>query len=221
MTDDESLFFSDDSALLASLVSACDESVFSSTTITPESVAILGLVDCADQLKTAETQPLRLILAAKSAHLALQAALTAALAGTTGTGANDDELAAKHIAFLEDRGAGKVPYPNNDRVMSFPKLFAKAQKHLPWGDPIQVSEEENLLLSRLTSIRHDTEHPKQLRHSIQPAYIFEALPVAARLVVTLMETVHGHFSQNDLDELKRARDRIISFCAPVPTPAEN
>lgn len=50
--------------------------------ITPEIVAIFSLKDCEEQLRRASDEKLRLAQAVKSAHLAVQAALTAALAGS-------------------------------------------------------------------------------------------------------------------------------------------
>ena len=52
--------------------------------VTPRALAMLNLRDCAEQLERWREEPLRLAQAAKSAHLALQAALTDALAGAAG-----------------------------------------------------------------------------------------------------------------------------------------
>lgn len=61
-------------------------------TITPELVALMQLEDCAAQLRAAEDQPIEVLLAAKSLHAGLVAALTAALAGSSGTGAYEPRL---------------------------------------------------------------------------------------------------------------------------------
>lgn len=188
-----------------------DESA-TSITITPEIVAIICLTDCAGQLEAVTTNPRRLALAAKSAHLALQAALTAALAGTTNTGAHDNKLEAKHLAYLQDRGAGNVEHPDSDRVMNFADLLTKAQsEQLPWGSVLKISEKDQQLLQRLTSIRHDIEHPKQLRNLLFLEDVFETLPVAANLTVILLKTVFHHIGQDDLDLLEKCRDQILLY----------
>ncbi|PTQ12090.1 hypothetical protein CLG96_05850 [Sphingomonas oleivorans] len=203
------------------LAAADDKSEFPSIMVTPETIAVMSLVDCADQLEAMNQFPMRLALAAKSAHLALQAALTAALAGTANIGAHDDKLAARHLAYLEDRGEGGVERPTSDRVMSFPDLLAKATAGpLPWGDAIQLSTDDALLLDRLARIRHDIEHPKQQIHAIEMAYVFEPLPVAANLVATLIGTVFHHIDRDERQALEHARDRIIAYCLARSTEEE-
>lgn len=63
--------------------------------VEPRALAMLCLRDCEEQLQRVNEEPLRLVQAAKSAHLALQSALIEALAGSANIGAYDEKLRAK------------------------------------------------------------------------------------------------------------------------------
>ena len=58
---------------------------------------------------------MRLALAAKSAHLALQAALTAALAGSANIGAHAPKLRLAHLKYLNESRAQTADRPTSDR----------------------------------------------------------------------------------------------------------
>lgn len=184
--------------------------------LTLERVAHLSLEDCLMQLELAADDVDRLGFAAKSAHLALQAALTAALAGTANIGAHETKLRLAHLAHLEGRGDGPAR-PASDRVMAFPDLLDAAAQHpLPWThEPLPVTDEQRELLARLTEVRHAVEHPKQRIHSIGPRYVVEALPVAAELAETLLGTVAHHLARGDLARIAQTVARIRKLCAEV------
>jgi len=86
--------------------------------ITPEIVAIFSLKDCNEQLIRATDEKLRLAQAMKSAHLAVQAALIAALAGSMNIGAHPDNLRRKKLQYYQE-GIGERP--DSNRVMFFDK----------------------------------------------------------------------------------------------------
>ena len=182
-------------------------------TLTPERVSYLSLHDCLMQLELAVTEVDRLAFAAKSAHMALQAALTAALAGTANVGAHDPKLRRAYLEHFEGRGAGP-PRPSSVRVMSFPDLLAAATTEpLPWvGKPLALTERQHELLARLTEVRHAVEHPKQQQHSIGPRYVVEALPVAAAMVRDLLATVFHHLEPGDMERVGRTTGRISELC---------
>jgi hypothetical protein len=92
--------------------------------ITPEIVAIFSLKDCEEQLRRALNEKLRLAQALKSAHLSVQAALTAALAGSMNIGAHPEKLRLKTLQHHQD-GTGERP--NDDRVLAF-----KGLRSGPW-----------------------------------------------------------------------------------------
>lgn len=182
--------------------------------ITPESVAILSLTDSLEQIERSASEPNRLMLAVKSAHLALQAALTAALAGSANIGAHPDRLRLKYLDHLHDRGAGKVPRPENDRVMDFSELLDTVTKSgLPWGgEPVQLTDDDRTLLDRLTSLRHAIEHPKQMSHSIEREAMLEPLSIAAKLTVELLASVFHHLAPGELERLYEMQERIAMIC---------
>lgn len=182
-------------------------------TLTPERVAILSLEDCEHQLERSQSELDRLAIAAKAAHLALQAALTAALAGSANIGAHPLKLRAAYIEYFEKSRSRRIEAPASDRVMSFDDLLdTSVNAPLPWTQvPLTVSDDERKLLDRLTAIRHAVEHPKQSFHSIEPAYVAEAIPVAARLTATLLESVAHHLEEGDIARIEMVRARITDL----------
>lgn len=183
--------------------------------LTPERVAVLSLHDCADQLDRCTTEPDRLAMAAKALHLALQAALTAALAGPANVGAHSPKLRAEYLVFLDGLKSGKVEAPVSDKVMGFNDLLSKAKSEpLPWTSaPVTVSAADQLLLDRLTFVRHAVEHPKQSFHGIGSAFVAEALPVAARLITDLLQSVAHHFEPEELAGSMATASRISDLSA--------
>jgi len=177
--------------------------------LTPERVAMMALEDCNLQLHAAREQVDRLALAAKSGHMAAQAALTAALAGSANIGAHPPALKRRYLAHLDDRD-GDTDRPADDRVMGFVELLATAMAGpLPWGDaPLILTSGEEDLLKRLTAIRHAIEHPKQAAHSIEPRYIAEALPPAAKVVVDMLGTVLHHMEPLERQHMRELQASI-------------
>jgi hypothetical protein len=184
-------------------------------TVTPERVAVMSLEDCADQLERSTTDIDRLALAAKAAHLALQAALIAALAGSANIGAHPRKLRVEYLQYLEDERSAGGERPASDRVMAFHELLAAAtEEPLPWtGAPLAVTDEGKEMLGRLTHVRHAVEHPKQSIHSIEPRYVAEALPIAAELVVQLLGSVSHHLEAGELNMLQKVAARIQALSA--------
>ena len=178
--------------------------------LTPERVSILSLEDCDYQLARSESDVDRLALAAKAAHHALQAALTAALAGSANIGAHPARLRVAYLQYLEDSRTRSVEAPVSDRVMFFDELLdAAINEPLPWTQvPLEVTDDERELLNRLTAIRHAVEHPKQSFHFIEPAYVAQALPIAARLTVVLLQSVAHHLEEGCLASIEILRARI-------------
>ncbi|GGD44397.1 hypothetical protein GRI62_10645 [Erythrobacter arachoides] len=179
--------------------------------ITPAIVAILSLKDCEEQLKRAGDEKLRLAQAMKSAHLAVQAALTAALAGSMNIGAHPEKLRISKLAHYQD-GTGERP--DDDRVLAFKGLLKRAMSApLEWThEPLTLSEHEEQLLERLCFLRDGIEHPKQSHWGIEIAYILEPLPVAARTAVTLLEVVVHHLEPGELDQLEQLAAQIETHC---------
>lgn len=181
--------------------------------LTPERVACLSLEDCLYQIDRAVVDVDRLALAAKAAHLSLQAALTAALSGSASIGAYPAKLRDEYLQFFEDSRFASMERPLSDRVMGFCDLLETAiREPLPWTQtPLEVNEGERELLDRLTVVRHAVEHPKQSRHSIEPAYIAKALPVAARLTTELLASVSHHLEPGCLASVKLLAGRIFDM----------
>lgn len=179
--------------------------------ITPEIVAIFSLKDCEEQLRRASDEKLRLAQAMKSAHLAVQAALTAALAGSMNIGAHPEKLRTRKLAHYQD-GTGERP--DDDRVLAFKGLLERAMSApLEWThEPLILSQREQMLLERLCLLRDGIEHAKQSHWGIEIAYILEVLPVAARTAVTLLGVVFHHLEPGELNQLQQLAAQIETHC---------
>ncbi len=76
------------------------------------------------------------------------------------------------------------------------------------GKPLEVSEPEAEALGKLDKVRDRFEHPRPGFWVIEPTYLHELLPVAGRMVLRCLQTVHHHF---DLGELERAEAVVQSI----------
>lgn len=185
--------------------------------VTPRRLAMLNLRDCKEQLERWKEEPLRLAQAAKSAHLAMQAALTDALAGSASIGAYDDKLREAYLAYFEASRDGEATPPESDRVMSFPKLLARAMDHpMEWsGKKLEVSGDEMKALDRLSHVRHRVEHPRPQFHFIEPLFIAQTLPIAARLTLDLLDVCWHHYDEGERDGVAATVAAITALCAEI------
>lgn len=186
---------------------------------TPRAIAILCLGDCHEQLERWSAEPLRLAIAAKSSHLAMQAALTDALAGTASLGVYNDKHISDQRKFYEDSRAGEAKMPAKGHVMGFSQLLDKAMKHpLPWsGKRLDVSPDEKALLDKLRHVRHSTEHPHPESHFIEPFFISQTLPVAARLTQKLLEECSHHGDDEERQKVADLVEAIATLCVTIET----
>jgi hypothetical protein len=181
--------------------------------IAPRSLAMISLRDCEEQLCRAKDEPLRLVQAAKSAHLALQAALVEALAGSANVGAHDDKLGAKWLAYLN----GDATLPESDRIMPFNDLLAKAMEHpMEWsGRKLEVSADGLEALKRLTFIRDCIEHTRPSSHIIAPPFIALTLPVAAMLTLELLHVCGHRYEEGERALVAATVTSITDRCATI------
>ena len=180
--------------------------------ITPKIVAIFSLKDCEEQLRRASAEKLRLAQALKSAYLAIQAALIAALSGPMDIGAHAEKLRKKKLEYYQN-GIGERPA--DDRVLPFEGLLKRAMD-APLA--LTLSDVEQKLLTRLCCLRNNIEHPKQTSSSIEIAYILEVLPVAARTAVKLLGAVAHQLEPGVLDELNGLATQIEMHCHTMQAP---
>jgi len=180
--------------------------------LTPEIVAVFSIRDCEDQLRRSAAEPIRLAQAAKSAHLAVQAALTAALAGSMNIGAHPEKLRLQKLAYYQ--GSSPAERPTSNRVLAFKDLLERARTEpLEWsGQPLSISEQQQAMLNRLSDLRDDIEHTKMTHLSIEIAYILDVLPVAAHLTAKLLEVVFHRLESGDLEDVKVTAMAIERLC---------
>lgn len=184
---------------------------------TPKAIAILNLCDCKEQLERWEQEPLRLAQAAKSVHLAMQAALTDALAGSAGIGAYDDKQIGEWLkAYEASRTDPRVKLPKG-RVMPFSQLLQKAiRQPLDWTrEKLKVTADEQALLKKLTHVRHSIEHPHPESHFIEPRFIGQTLPVAARLTERLLAECAHHYLEGERETVGALVLAIDRLCADI------
>lgn len=148
------------------------------------------LNDALGQLRRAPEEPLRLFLAARSVHLALVTALTAALSGSDGIGALDVDSRQEWIAFYEQGSfaSGQAP----PKYMAPYKELLRRARYEPAGNiscPVVVSDEGEAELAVLTRLRDLTEHPTPDWELIEPEMIKAALLVGVSLTETITQTV--------------------------------
>lgn len=185
--------------------------------ITPRSLAIINLSDCKNHLECWRTEPLRLALAAKSVHLALQSALIDALAGSANIGAYEPKLQAAYLSYFEESRESDVPPPKGDRIMTFPDLLARAMEHpMEWsGRKLEVTEDEFEALQKLTFVRHHVEHPRPRFHFVEPLYIAATLPIAARVTRDLLDVVGHHYKAHERERVEECLVAISNLCSEI------
>lgn len=183
--------------------------------VSPRELAMLNLRDCKEQLARSTDEPLRLALAAKSMHLALQAALTAALAGTDEAGAFDEKTAPQWRQWLE--GSWDEPEPKKDRMLAFRELLDKAvDGPMFWsGRSLPVTADERMMLERLADLRDQIEHTRPWSHVMVPAYLAETLPVAARCTLEALKEVGHQLQEGEIEVVERNVAAITTLCATI------
>lgn len=164
----------------------------------------MQLVDTAAELEAAESEPLRLLQAAKSLHAAMLAALTAALAGSSGTGAYTDKVRDRWLAFLESQRENVEEVHLPQRVLSSGDLLDRActPGSIEWtSEPLSCSTEERELIDRLTFIRDEFEHPKPMLNCFEPPWVAVTFAPAVRITKQSLEAVAHHLDDPDAVEI--------------------
>lgn len=156
--------------------------------------------------------------AAKAAHLALQAALTAALAGPDSTGAFNPALRAKYQAYLSTEPFDPEGAPRAF-VMKFADLLAEAQKpdgltHYG-GEALVLAPGDAEALDRLYQVRHSLEHPKPGITAWDVDYLKEAIRPAARITLWLLrhQAVSHKLDEWEHNAVEAAAERIARACS--------
>ena len=182
--------------------------------VTPRVISIFNLQECAHQLALWEEQPLRLILAAKAAHLSLQAALIDALAGSASIGAYTPKLRAAYLAYFHQLPDADAKMPSDDYVMHFKDLLAEA-KATPLegsGQRLEVCEEQQAALDRLSGIRDSAEHPSPGSHYFEPRFVLNSIPTAVQLTARLLEERSHQYNEGEYAAVGAAVSAIVASC---------
>lgn len=183
--------------------------------VTTRAISIFNLKECEQQLRNWGHEPLRLVHAAKAAHLSLQSALTDALAGTAGIGAYNKKTRKAYLEYFNKTGDADAKPPTDSYVMNFTDLLARATS-TPLemtGKPLAVTPEERTALKRLTHIRHSMEHPHPGFHFIEDVFIVQTIPIAARLALTLLDECGHHYQDGERSTVIASVTAIEALCA--------
>jgi hypothetical protein len=168
--------------------------------VTPEQVALLQLEDCCERLDRVQQEPLQLLQAAKALHTAMVAALTAALAGSSGTGAYQDKVKERWLRFLESEREAIAAVDLPRRVLSSGGLLERAcqQQAIEWLPAgLTCSPDERDLIDRLTFIRDEFEHPKPGLNSFEQRWVAVTFPAAASITHQALHVVAHHIDNID------------------------
>lgn len=187
--------------------------------VTPRRVAAFNLIECSEQLARVADDSFWLVHAAKSAHLALQAALTDALAGSSNIGAFEPKLKAEYLRYFEELRDGDATHPSSDKVMHFNDLLAAATTEpLEWsGKLLEVSPADTEALKNLTFVRHRIEHVRPGSHFFQPAFICATLPIAARITLELLDICGHQYEEGQKDKLTKTVEIILRLSTDIST----
>ena len=182
--------------------------------VTPRAISIFNLQECAHQLALWEKQPLRLILAAKAAHLSLQAALIDALAGSTSIGAYKPKLRAAYLAYFNQLPDADAKMPSDDFVMHFKDLIkeAKATPLEGSGQRLEICEEQQGALDCLSGIRDSAEHPSPGSHYFEPRFVLNSIPTAVQLTARLLDERSHEYNEGEHAAVAVAVSAIVASC---------
>ncbi|WFL76586.1 hypothetical protein P7228_11330 [Altererythrobacter arenosus] len=166
--------------------------------VTFERLVLAHLEDAADQFSKASQEPLRLFLAARSVHLALMTALSAAMSGTDGIGAMPKSYREDWITFFEDTRHGLRETPPT-RMLGFNAMLDRAsQERVGWfHKPLELADETRSKLNRLTALRDWVEHPRPDHHFIEPEWIYEAIAPGVELTESCFSLVSHRLDEPD------------------------
>jgi hypothetical protein len=165
--------------------------------ITPEHLALLSLHRAADAIDQVTSDPTGWVFVILDLHRALNCALVAALSGTAGIGAFDEELRAGWISHFE---TGSTP-PSSEHVLAFLRLLEQAQIGTTEmrGGRLKLTAEERADLNKLNGLRGDLEHVKPKSWSLDVAGLPRISGVAGRAFGRLMPSFAHHLELNEIE----------------------
>ena len=175
--------------------------------VTMERLILAHLDDALGQLRRASGEPMRLFLSARSVHLAMVTALTAALSGTDGTGALRERERRQWLEFHQNGGFASGQSP--PKYMASPaELLTRAQT-APVGwltEPLVLADDEKADLAVLTAMRDWAEHPRPDWHFYEPVIIKAALGIGVKLADMYAKLVAHRYELTD----KAALDAMLA-----------
>lgn len=184
--------------------------------VTPERVAVHSLEECLSHLEQVRQDNLFIISAACSAHRALQAALTAALAGSANIGASPPKVQKRWLEHFEIEPSKRPHTSPGFRVMGLLDLLKTATiSKLPWSQtPLPISSCESFFALRLTNYRDDFEHPKQLTYVLTNREVAWSILFTAPLVQKALYEI-GHRIDEHIPRIKALTANIIKECQQI------
>lgn len=178
-------------------------------TVSCERLVVVQLQRCAEFISAADENGYWLLDAARALHLAMVAAMTAALSGSAGIGASPPKQRIKAIAAMNAGAWGDVP----ERVMSYAELVEAIQTEgaMEWASALRLMQEEQEACAALNSLRERIDHPKTSTFSESRAEIRRVCALVAALVPRIMECVRHHFEEDDFNEVRIAAGIIAKL----------
>lgn len=156
-----------------------------------ETLAVAELQRCAENLAQDDPAGYHVFDAVRCLHLAMVAAMTAALNGSAGVGALEMPQKVKAIEALN-----KGTFDFTERTMFFRALLNAVQVpgQMEWSpqEPIVLTPAEEVACDRLDSYRRAIEHPKPTDHCFYRTDIERDCATVAPILLRLMRASHHY-----------------------------
>ncbi len=176
-------------------------------TITCERLVVAQLERCAEHLEGIDPDGYHLLDAIRSLHLAMVAAMTAALNGSAGIGAMPGKARSKAIQALN-----KGEFATGERVMSYAELLEAIQTEgaIEWGPAIVLTSDERADCVTLNARRERIDHPKPSSFIEARDELRRLCRVVSAIVPRIAASVSHHFEEADRARVAGAVERIAA-----------
>ena len=176
--------------------------------IEAEEIAVTQIERLVEFRERARDDKLWWLDAVRSAHLALTAAMVAALEGSSGVGAMTPKSAERTLEWLEKRERAGLAVPK-EHTLPFVGLVEAIQKsdRLQFGSPVELSPGQLDALRELNWYRELIDHPKFTRWSVPVEALEEATTIALDLIEPVMSRAPSFYYHDALGRVRAALRR--------------
>ena len=176
--------------------------------IEAEEIAVTQIERLVEFRERAQADKLWWLDAVRSAHLALTAAMVAALEGSSGVGAMTPKSAEKTLKWLGERERAGPTIPK-EHTLPFVGLVEAIQEpdRLQFGSPVELGPGQIDILIELNWYRELIDHPKFTRWSVPVEALEEATSIALTLIEPLMSRAPAFYYRDAVVRVRAALQR--------------